>query len=243
MQKPTRRTRRLLLSRMMHGISLQNVSKRYGKNEVLKNVSLEIIDGEFISIIGSSGSGKSTLLNIIGALDTTYDGNAYIDGRDLRSLNDSQVSRFRNETLGYVFQSFHLLNHLSVAQNVALPAQFNERLTTSEIGALVVQSLKRVGLAHKADESPLHLSGGERQRVAIARALFNRPKIILCDEPTGALDSRTGEQILSLFETLNREMGVTLIIVTHDPDVSQRADRVVEIIDGQITIDTTDPSH
>ena len=227
----------------MHGISLQNVSKSYGNNEVLKNVSLEITDGEFISIIGSSGSGKSTLLNILGALDTTYDGNAYIDGKDLRSLNDSQVSRFRNETLGYVFQSFHLLNHLSVAQNVALPAQFNERLTTSEIDVLVVQSLKRVGLAHKADESPLHLSGGERQRVAIARALFNRPKIILCDEPTGALDSRTGEQILTLFETLNREMGVTLIIVTHDADVSQRADRVVEIIDGAITIDTTEPSH
>jgi putative ABC transport system ATP-binding protein len=215
-------------------ISLQNVSKAYGANSVLRSIDLEIQDGEFISIIGSSGSGKSTLLNIIGALDTSYDGRAYINGKEVRDLNDKQVSKFRNETLGYVFQSFHLLNHLNVAQNVALPAQFNPQRSSSEIDDLVNISLKRVGLGHKRDESPLHLSGGERQRVAIARALFNQPKIILCDEPTGALDSQTGEQILSLFERLNRETGVTLIIVTHDSTVSKRADRIVEIKDGAI---------
>jgi len=217
-------------------ISIQNVSKSYGDNNVLRSVNLEIEDGEFISIIGSSGSGKSTLLNIIGALDTSFEGHAYINGREVRSLDDHQVSKFRNETLGYVFQSFHLLNHLNVEQNVALPAQFNSRNSGREISKLVTQSLDRVGLSHKRLESPLHLSGGERQRVAIARALFNQPKIILCDEPTGALDSQTGEQILALFERLNRETGVTLIIVTHDAGVSQRADRIVEIKDGAIVL-------
>ena len=218
----------------MSAISIHNVSKTYGTGYVLKNVSLDVEEGEFISIMGASGSGKSTLLNIIGALDTNYDGQASINGADLRNLSDSEVSRFRNETLGYVFQSFHLLNHLTVAQNVSLPAQFNPNLTNSQIDAYVVESLAKVSLGHKAGESPLHLSGGERQRVAIARALFNQPKIILCDEPTGALDSNTGEQILRLFEELNRETGVTLVIVTHDRSVGARADRLIEIVDGKI---------
>ncbi|MFT5429942.1 MAG: putative ABC transport system ATP-binding protein [Myxococcota bacterium] len=215
-------------------IHLRDIEKSYGKTPVLKGVSLDIQEAEFISIMGASGSGKSTLLNVIGALDRSYKGEASVAGWDLVKASDKELSRFRNETIGFVFQSFHLLNHLTCGQNVALPAYFNPRMNEAEINARVTTSLERVGLSHKRDEFPLHLSGGERQRIAIARALFNTPKIILCDEPTGALDSKTGRQILALFEMLNRETGVTLIIVTHDAHVAARADRAICIEDGHI---------
>ncbi|MFT7622833.1 MAG: ABC-type lipoprotein export system ATPase subunit [Myxococcota bacterium] len=215
-------------------IQLTGIRKSYGATQVLGGVDLTIEDGEFISIIGASGSGKSTLLNVIGALDRDFEGGSMVAGFDLRKLTDRQISTFRNQTVGFVFQSFHLLNHLTCGQNVALPAYFNARLSEEVIDARVKTSLERVGLLHKRAEFPLHLSGGERQRIAIARALFNEPRIILCDEPTGALDSKTGLQILDLFEELNRTTGVTLIIVTHDSGVSERADRVVKIEDGHI---------
>jgi ABC-type lipoprotein export system ATPase subunit len=215
-------------------IEITDVYKSYGPNEILRGVSLSVADGEFISIMGASGSGKTTLLNIIGALDGDYDGSVVVDGRDLRSLSDTHISAFRNTAIGYVFQSFHLLSHLSCGQNVSLPAYFNHQLTEKEIDEKVDVSLERVGLGHKKSELPLHLSGGERQRIAIARALFNEPKIILCDEPTGALDSKTGVQIMKLFNTLNKDMDVTLILVTHSQEVSGHADRVIRIVDGLI---------
>ena len=215
-------------------IELTEIRKAYGKNVVLRDVSLTIADGEFISIMGASGSGKSTLLNVIGALDRQFEGTAVVADRKLRGLRDAEVSAFRNTTIGFVFQSFHLLPHLTCGQNVAMPAYFNRCMTEQEIDQQVEVSLEQVGLLHKRRETPLHLSGGERQRIAIARALFNKPKIMLCDEPTGALDTKTGAQIMDLFEALNRETGVTLIVVTHEPAVSKRADRVICIVDGRI---------
>ncbi len=215
-------------------IELTGIRKTYGDTPVLRGVRLTIDEGEFLSIVGASGSGKSTLLNIIGALDRDYEGTAVVAGKKLGELTDHQISEFRNTAIGFVFQSFHLLNHLTFGQNVALPAYFNTRLSEGEIDDQVTKSLEMVGLLHKRRDLPLKLSGGERQRIAIARALFNQPKIILCDEPTGALDSRTGSQILQLFESLNRDTGVTLIIVTHDMGVSERADRVIRIEDGLI---------
>ena len=224
-------------------IALSRIKKSYGTNPVLRGVSLSIEDGEFISIIGASGSGKSTLLNVIGGLDRDFEGHAHVAGHDLQRLGDHEISGFRNTTIGFVFQSFHLLNHLNCGQNVALPAYFNRRMTESQIDDRINTSLDKVGLLHKRLEFPLHLSGGERQRIAIARALFNQPKIILCDEPTGALDTKTGAQILSLFEELNRETKVTLIIVTHAPEVSERADRVIKIEDGHIVGPNAKPAE
>jgi putative ABC transport system ATP-binding protein len=218
-------------------IVLEKIVKRYGQNLVLRGVDAHIKAGEFVSIMGASGSGKSTMLNIIGALDTDYEGDARVAGRDLRALPDREVSAFRNTTIGFVFQSFHLLPHLSCGQNVAMPAYFNRSLTEKDIAKRVAECLERVGLSHKRDEFPLHLSGGERQRIAIARALFNTPKIMLCDEPTGALDSKTGAQIMKLFEDLNRDTGVTLVIVTHALEVSELADRIIHVVDGQIAQD------
>ena len=215
-------------------IELTDIRKSYGKNPVLRGVSLRIDKGEFISVMGASGSGKSTLLNIIGALDRRFLGTAVVAGQPIRKMRDREISEFRNTTIGFVFQTFHLLNHLTCGQNVGLPAYFNSTMTEQEIEEQVQKSLDKVGLLHKQSEFPLHLSGGERQRIAIARALFNRPKIILCDEPTGALDTRTGSQIMGLFENLNRETGVTLIVVTHDPEVSERADRVIRVQDGHV---------
>ena len=219
-------------------ITLRNIQKRYGPNIVLRGVDLDIADGEFVSIMGASGSGKSTLLNVIGALDSQYEGTATVAGHDLQKLSDRAISAFRNTTIGFVFQSFHLLPHLTCGQNVALPAYFNRAMTEQDIARQVDVCLEHVGLSHKKGEFPLHLSGGERQRIAIARALFNSSKIMLCDEPTGALDSKTGAQIMDLFGSLNRKTGVTLIIVTHAPEVSALADRVIHIVDGVIASDT-----
>ena len=216
-------------------IRLTGIRKSYGQNPVLRGVDLEIADGEYLSIVGSSGSGKSTLLNIIGGLDRAYEGSAVVAEKDLRTLSDRSISKFRNTTIGFVFQSFHLLTHLTCGQNVALPAYFNPLLTEREIATRTESSLEQVGLLHKRGEFPLHLSGGERQRIAIARALFNKPKVILCDEPTGALDTNTGAQIMDLFESLNRRSKeVTLIVVTHEKAVSQRARRIIRVVDGHI---------
>ena len=219
-------------------IALTGIKKSYGDNPVLRGVALFADAGEYLSIVGSSGSGKSTLLNVIGGLDRGYEGTAVVAGRDLRTLSDRAISEFRNTTIGFVFQSFHLLTHLTCGQNVALPAYFNPRLTEKEIARQTETSLDKVGLLHKRAEFPLHLSGGERQRIAIARALFNRPALILCDEPTGALDTGTGAQIMDLFESLNRDMKVTLIVVTHEKQVSNRARRVIRVVDGHIESET-----
>lgn len=222
-------------------ISVQNVRKVYPTNPdypVLRGVSLGIRAGEFVSIIGTSGSGKSTLLNIIGGLDNHYDGMVSVDNLELKTLRDPDLSHFRNRKIGFVFQAFNLLNHLNCSENVRLPSYFMSNLSVEELNKRTQACLEAVGLTKKAHQKPLTLSGGERQRVAIARALFNEPKILLCDEPTGSLDSKTGDKILDLFESLNRESGITLIIVTHDIRVSERAGRLIRIEDGRIASDT-----
>lgn len=217
-------------------IHLSGVTKAYGegrgRQEVLRGVSLDIRRGEMVALVGQSGSGKSTLLNIVGGLDTADAGIVEVDGRTVARLDDRSLSLLRNEKIGFVFQSFHLLDHLTVGENVALPGFFSPGGV--DRGAQAVEALDRVGLRELADRSPMSLSGGQKQRVAIARALFNRPAILLCDEPTGNLDSETGREVIRFFQGLHSTDGLTLLIVTHEERVSRAAERVVRIADGCI---------
>jgi putative ABC transport system ATP-binding protein len=217
-------------------IRLESVKKAYGqgkgRQEVLRGVSLAIEAGEMVALVGQSGSGKSTLLNIIGGLDRADDGAVKVAGNDLVRLHDRGLSRLRNERIGFIFQAFHLLDHLSCIENVALPALFS---TAGDAGvARAQEALGRVGLRDLAYRRPTELSGGQKQRVAIARALFNRPALLLCDEPTGNLDTQTGREVISFFQELNQRDGTTLLLVTHEERVSEAAGRVVRIVDGQI---------
>ncbi len=218
-------------------IHLEKVNKHYGvgagRQQVLFDVSLEIDPGELVSIVGTSGSGKSTLLNLIGGLDRDYEGTVVVRGQDYATLSDTALSRLRNETIGFVFQSFNLLDHLTCWENVALPAMFDRRRHT-DARKRALEVLERVGLADKADVTPANLSGGQKQRVAIARAIFNRPAVLLCDEPTGNLDTKTGQQIIDLFRQLNEEDHITLLLVTHEDRVSQVAHRILRLEDGRI---------
>lgn len=223
-------------------IRLRGVRKSYTTskvvNEVLKGVDLDIEAGEFVAIVGRSGSGKTTLLNIIGALDTKYEGDVEVDGKALRGLDDMNISNYRNRNIGFIFQSFYLLDHMTCVENVALPAMFGRgelRLDRSAAEARAAQVLEQVGLSDKRDALPNTLSGGQKQRVAIARALFNRPSLMICDEPTGNLDLTTARSILELFRELNRDAGITMVIVTHDHFISQACDRVVHIDEGLIS--------
>ncbi len=218
-------------------IRLQGVHKTYRDGsrhcEVLRNVDLSIEAGEMVALMGASGSGKSTLLHIVGALDSDYRGDVRVAGASLREMNDAERSRFRSRTVGFVFQQFHLLPHLTVLENVVMPGWFASE-DLSEGRARAVDVLKQVGLAGLERRTPGRLSGGERQRVAIARALFNRPRLLLCDEPTGALDTTTGAQVMDVFSLLH-EAGMTTLLVTHDGDVAARAGRILNIRDGQIS--------
>lgn len=222
-------------------------SYRTGKlqTHVLKGVDLEIEDGDFVSIIGPSGSGKTTLLHAIGGLDSDYEGAVEVDGKDLHKLNDADLSDYRNRTVGFVFQSFYLLATRTCVENVALPAVFARGKALSEQAATerAKEVLRKVGLDDKFDALPTMLSGGQRQRVAIARALFNRPKLMLCDEPTGNLDSKMGSAIIDLFRELNREDGITVVIVTHDPSIAKLTRRRVRVDDGQLEIEDVAPSE
>ena len=226
-------------------IHLDELHKRYrdegGENHVLRGVSLDITEGEFVALMGTSGSGKSTLLNVIGALDQDYNGVVKVDGSVLRGLDDKALSRFRNRTVSFVFQQFHLLPHLPVIDNVLVPSWFAGPGDESARRARGMMLLERVGLAAMAVKRPGHLSGGEKQRVAIARALFNQPKLLLADEPTGALDTESGQRIMALFGELNREEGVTVVIVTHDPEVAAQCDRIIRIRDGRIVTEGDAP--
>jgi putative ABC transport system ATP-binding protein len=219
-------------------ISFSNVSKSYrtGKltTRVLHEVDFEVERGELVAVVGTSGSGKSTLLNIIGGLDRGYSGSACVVGQDLATLTDARLSRFRNTQVGFVFQQFNLLEHLSCAENVALPAIFAPG-KISDASQRAQHALDKVGIGDRAADLPANLSGGQKQRVAIARALFNSPPLLLCDEPTGNLDTSTGKQIIDLFSLLNKEDGITLIIVTHEARVSTASDRVVRLEDGRIS--------
>ena len=218
-------------------IEIKGLRKRYPgePDDILKGVSFDVAEGEYVALMGESGSGKTTVLNVLGGLDSQYDGSVIVAGNLLKSLDDKGLSGYRSKSLGFVFQSFNLLEHLSVRENVEMPAYFHGSvLSPEERGLRVHECLEAVGLLHKLNQLPKLLSGGERQRVAIARALFNRPPLLLCDEPTGALDSKTGESILSLFEELNQKRGVTVLVVTHSQEVSRRASRVIRLEDGEL---------
>jgi ABC-type lipoprotein export system ATPase subunit len=218
-------------------IKFEGINKHYRTGRVdthvLRDVDLQVEPGEFLAIIGTSGSGKSTLLNIIGGLDRGFSGTARVNGYDLVQLSDSELSRFRNEQVGFIFQQFNLLDHLSCAENVAMPAIFAKEAVT-DARERAVRALTRVGIGDRADDLPANLSGGQKQRVAIARAIFNQPPLLLCDEPTGNLDTTTGQQIIDLFTSLNKEDRTTMLIVTHEARVSTAASRVVRLEDGQI---------
>jgi putative ABC transport system ATP-binding protein len=222
-------------------ISLDAVSKVYqlGDLEVhaLREVSLDIRQGEFVAIMGASGSGKSTLMNIIGCLDRPTSGRYLLDGREIGRLTRNDLATIRNETMGFVFQHFNLLARTSARENVELPLLYAGIASGRARAERAVAALARVGLADRADHHPNQLSGGQQQRVAIARALVNEPKIILADEPTGALDSRTSMEVMELFQELGRS-GITIIIVTHEPDIGRCAERILLMRDGRIRSDT-----
>lgn len=199
---------------------------------VLKQISLTIHQGEMVAIVGASGSGKSTLMNIIGLLDKPDSGEYWLQGRPVFARTDDELALLRNQHLGFVFQQFNLLSRFTAAQNVALPLTYRQ-LPASEIEARVMQVLARVGMNDYAAHRPLQLSGGQQQRVAIARALIAEPRVILADEPTGALDSRTGAEVMNLFSTLHKE-GRTIILVTHDKQVASLCQRRITLADGEI---------
>jgi putative ABC transport system ATP-binding protein len=199
----------------------------------LRGVSVTVGEGDYVAIVGTSGSGKSTLMHLLGALDRPTSGTLLIDGRDVSTLGPAEMAKLRNETIGFVFQSFHLLPRTTARDNVALPLVYRGtgRRERRERAAAM---LERVGLAHRVDHRPNQMSGGEQQRVAIARALITSPSVLLADEPTGNLDSATGQQVLTLLESLNAE-GVAVVLVTHDRDVAARARRQIVMKDGLIT--------
>jgi len=222
-------------------LKMQGITKEYklGKTVVraLRGLDMEIASGEIVAIMGPSGSGKSTLMHILGALDTPTSGTATIDGSDLERLKESQLVTLRGKKVGFVFQTFNLIQTLSALQNVELPMIF-QGLSRSERARRARDLLTRVGLADRVRHKPNELSGGERQRVAVARALANDPEIILADEPTGNLDTETGGPILALLQELSRRDGKTVILVTHDPDAAEIADRIVKLRDGCVSSGT-----
>ena len=217
----------------MNAVDMKNVYKSYenGNIKALNGIDLTIADGEFVSIIGPSGSGKSTLLNMLGALDIPDSGSINVAGHDLTASKN--LNEFRAEKIGFIFQLHNLIPNISVVENIEIP-MFTQKLSSKEMRANALKLLGDVGLEDKADIMPNKLSGGERQRVAIARALANDPSIILADEPTGSLDSKTSSKILKQLIDLHEDKNVTLIIVTHDMDVAKLADRVIEVLDGEI---------
>jgi len=206
--------------------------------KVLKGVDLAVRSGEFISIVGASGSGKSTLLHILGALDRPDKGTVRFEGRDLKNTGNGELNRFRNKMVGFVFQFYHLLDELNVLENVFLPAMVSKStigwlLSRKQAKNRAKELLSQLGLSERAEHKPYQLSGGERQRVAIGRALMNEPKILLADEPTGNLDSQTGNGILKVFEALNKA-GQTIVMVTHDERIALKAGRIIMLTDGKI---------
>ena len=217
-------------------IKLTGINKIYRTEEIetqaLENVNLEVQKGEFLSIMGPSGCGKSTLLNIMGLLDSPTSGSIEINGIRTENMGDKELAAFRNKTLGFVFQSFHLIHSLNVIDNVELPLLYR-KMSSSERTALAKQVLERVGLSHRMKHMPTQLSGGQCQRVAIARAIVGNPEIILADEPTGNLDSKMGAEVMDLLHKLNREDGRTIVMVTHNEEQAKQTARTIRFFDGR----------
>ena len=217
-------------------ITLTSLSKIYRTNEIetvaLENVNLTVNRGEFLSIMGPSGCGKSTLLNIMGLLDAPTTGTIEINGTHTEGMKDKELAAFRNKTLGFVFQSFHLINSLNVLDNVELPLLYR-RVSSSERRKLAQEVLEKVGLSHRMRHFPTQLSGGQCQRVAIARAIIGNPEIILADEPTGNLDSKMGAEVMELLHRLNKEDGRTIVMVTHNEEQAKQTSRTIRFIDGR----------
>ena len=221
-------------------IEVQNLVKNYhtaaGELEVLKNLSLSVEEGEFVALMGPSGSGKSTFMNILGCLDTVTSGRYILNGVNVADMNKDGLSKLRNEVIGFVFQGFNLLPRITLAENVALPLVYaNVDKKMREEKALSM--LKAVGLENFADRRPSQISGGQQQRVAIARALVNSPKLILADEPTGNLDTKTSFEIMDIFDFLNKKEGITVVLVTHEPDIAEFASRQIHFRDGIVESD------
>jgi lipoprotein-releasing system ATP-binding protein len=221
-------------------LRVQHVDKVYGgavPTQVLFDISLDVAAGEFLGIVGPSGSGKSTLLQLIGALDRPTNGRILLAGRDLGALDDDELAAVRNRTLGFIFQFHHLLREFTALENVLMPIWIARKVIRPEDRAAALGALERVGLAEKQQRRASDLSGGEQQRVAIARALVHHPPLVLADEPTGNLDSASGERVFQLMREFNRDWHTTFVLITHDPGIAARMDRIVQIRDGRIEAD------
>ncbi len=220
-------------------IELKDVWKVYEKRGVevqaLRGINLNIAEKEYISIMAPSGAGKTTLLNVIGSLDFPTKGKVLFDGKDITKMNDFEISKFRRTHVGFVFQAYNLISDLTAWENVALPMYYNGVKDKTRRKQRAIELLKRVGLEKRAEHYPSELSGGEEQRVAIARALVNHPRLILADEPTGNLDSKSSEEIMKLFEEIYEKESITLVVVTHERHIAERAEKIIHMLDGQIT--------
>jgi ABC-type lipoprotein export system ATPase subunit len=228
-------------------IELRKVRKIYNLGEVtveaLRGVDLTIEQGEYVALMGPSGSGKSTLMNTLGCLDRPTSGSYRLAGEEIATMSNDDRARIRNERIGFVFQNFNLLARTSAVENVELPLMYTRGVSEREARKRAIAMLERVGLGNRLDHHPTQLSGGQQQRVAIARALVNNPSILMADEPTGNLDSRTSREIIALFKELNEKSGLTIILVTHDQDVAKHARRIVALRDGLIVADTPNLSQ
>lgn len=225
-------------------IEIHNVCKTYNLGEVtveaLKDANLRIDQGEYVALIGPSGSGKSTLMNTLGCLDRPTSGSYKLAGEEIATMSNDERARIRNRRIGFVFQNFNLLARTTALENVELPLLYTKGITAAERHRRAIEKLTLVGLGNRLDHHPSQLSGGQQQRVAIARALVNEPAILMGDEPTGNLDSKTSREVISLFRSLNESAGITVILVTHDANVAKNAKRVVVLRDGGIVCDTPD---